>query len=216
MSPESGSPRSPSRTKAAKESNDFRRSAGCAASQMRTVGGKLSMRASRLRGGRRAVTRVWGSNPGSDAEAPSVGQDDLDAARRGRLGLLGDDMDREEGRCLGWSGLLELPPPPVERRLADALRPAEGPRPTARYAASVPGPVASTALGPDRRAAWPWFTPFRPCPDRSMGRKKGFTGRTPEICNAARFPALALDYRLAADITSRRTRRLRGRVPGVD
>src|SRR5690349_21458435 len=24
----------------------------------------------------------------------------------------------------------------------------------------------------------PWFTPFRPCSDRTMGRKKGFTGRT--------------------------------------
>ena len=23
-----------------------------------------------------------------------------------------------------------------------------------------------------------WFNPFRPCRDRSMGRKKGFTGRT--------------------------------------
>jgi hypothetical protein len=41
---------------------------------------------------------------------------------------------------------------------------------------------AKEGLGDDpaiaRPAGWPWFTPFRPCQDRSIGRKKGFTGRT--------------------------------------
>jgi hypothetical protein len=40
--------------------------------------------------------------------------------------------------------------------------------------------AASTARGSVARVrTWPWFTPFRPCRDPSMGRKQGFTGRTP-------------------------------------
>ena len=39
--------------------------------------------------------------------------------------------------------------------------------------------AASTARGSVARVRlWSWFTPFRPCCDRNMGRKKGFTGRT--------------------------------------
>jgi hypothetical protein len=39
--------------------------------------------------------------------------------------------------------------------------------------------AASTACGSVARVLlWPWFTPFRPCCDRNMGRKKSFTGRT--------------------------------------
>src|SRR5262249_49903457 len=48
-----------------------------------------------------------------------------------------------------------------------------------RSASNGPPSAANTARGPlARTPVWPWFTPFRPCPDRSMGRKKGFTGRT--------------------------------------
>jgi hypothetical protein len=40
--------------------------------------------------------------------------------------------------------------------------------------------AASTARGSVARVRlWPWFTPFRQYCDRNMGRKKGFTGRTP-------------------------------------
>jgi len=54
------------------------------------------------------------------------GEDDLDAARRGHLGFVSDDVHWQECRFLEDS-LAELPPPSVGRRLAHALRSAECP-----------------------------------------------------------------------------------------
>jgi hypothetical protein len=60
-----------------------------------------------------------GIKPGCDAETPSIGQDDLDAADQ-RLGLLGEDPHGEESG-LGLIPALEFPTPAVKGRLVEAL-----------------------------------------------------------------------------------------------
>jgi hypothetical protein len=50
---------------------------------------------------------------------------------------------------------------------------------TDHFASNEGGLAASTTRGSVARVRiWPSFTPFRPCCDRSMAWKKGFTGRT--------------------------------------
>src|SRR5262245_37758079 len=111
--------------------------------------------------------------PRPDAETPPVGQDDLDAPRQRLTGRLRNDVHGEEGRrrFLGLA-LADLKPQPVELRLVDALRPAEGPH---RQPAPPPPRLD---LSPIR---------LTPQVDRRLCHGSPPFGRAPIVARAARW-----------------------------
>ena len=150
MSPESGSPRSPSRTRAARAVERL--------SEIRRLrrepdadGGRQAQheRPPWLRGDRRAARGLCGSNPAATRRHRPLARTISMPADRGRLDRLGDDVDGEE--CRAWAGRRSsLAPPPVERRLAtpSARQNARTDEPAPPPSRQDPPPVRLASLDP--------------------------------------------------------------------